>query len=143
MNQDGGFMFAFLINGFNLTSVPKLFDLTLLQQTYSAGYVHVNTTQIPLVQCTEQHFAYSEELRIRYQRTGLSSALCPQLGTQLSVQGSASDDIYKLLRLNINRCNSTIDPTCVNDSTFAGIEATVGRFAIAVVALQMNLNPSS
>ena len=51
--------------------------------------------------------------------------------------------MYKLMRLQINRCNSSIDPTCVNDSTFAGIEATVGRFVMVVATLQTNLNPSS
>ena len=136
-------MFGFLLHGFNLSSVPKLFDFTLLQQTFSAGYVHVNTTQIPLVQCTEQHFASNEELRIRYQKVGLSAALCPQLGSELSVQGSGADDVFKVLSFQISRCNSTIDPTCVNDTTFAGIEARVGSFVIVIATLQKNINPSN
>ena len=74
-------MFAFLLYGFNLSSVPKLFDFTLTEETYSIGYVLTNSTQISLVQCTEEHFAFTEELRIKYQKIGLSAALCPPLGS--------------------------------------------------------------
>ena len=36
-----------------------------------------------------------------------------------------------------------MDPTCLNDTVFAGIEASVGLFNIAVLMISTTINPGS
>ena len=55
----GGLMFSVMLFGFNLSTTPRLFDFTLVEQTYSTGHSLVNQTTVPLSQCTEQHFSFS------------------------------------------------------------------------------------
>ena len=43
----------------------------------------------------------------------------------------------------MNRCNWAIDPTCVNDTIFAGIEALIGKFVVSLPIVHTNINPSS
>lgn len=60
-SPEGGFMFGVFINGLNLSQpTGRLFDITLQQMYYSTGYVLASTTQVPLVQCSEEHFAFSD-----------------------------------------------------------------------------------
>ena len=59
---EGKLMFAFLIYGLNLSSVPKLFDVKAGVEYYSNG-VFVNSTSIALETCTIDHFDFSSELK--------------------------------------------------------------------------------
>ena len=85
MTQDGGFMFAFHLYGFNLSNYPKLFDFTFYQDYFTYGYTLINRTQIPLVQCTEDHFGLNLQLKNKFNNLGFSQAICPPLGQELSV----------------------------------------------------------
>jgi hypothetical protein len=45
----------------------------------------------------------------------------------------------------MTRCNSTVDPTCANDTIFSMVEAAVigGRFRLVLPTITTNLNPAS
>jgi hypothetical protein len=58
-SQEGGIMFSVMLVGMDLSVAPRLFDFTLWAYAYTTGYVLANKTQIPLVQCTEQHFGFN------------------------------------------------------------------------------------
>ena len=73
----------------------------------------------------------------------LAAHLCPQLGYTFRLQGKPSSIQFKMLNINVSRCNSTLDFTCVNDTVYAGLEATVGRFVMAVPYINRNINPGS
>ena len=144
-------MFALYIYGMNLTAVPKLFDINvefkvikLIQITYQNG-IFTNSTPLIMEPCTVDHFNASsdvQQLGARFANL-LSSSLCPQPGQTFTLQGVATSEVFKILNLNITRCNSTIDPTCLNDTMYAGIEATVGKFLAYVSFLSTNINPGS
>ena len=61
-------MFGLMLYGFDLGATPKLFDFTLNQETYAAGLVHLNTTEVQLVPCTEEHLAFTSELKFVYHK---------------------------------------------------------------------------
>ena len=95
--------------------------------------------------CTLDHFNASSDIQklgLRFTNL-ISSSLCPQIGQTFTIQGVATSEIFKTLNLNITRCNSTTDPTCINDTMYAGIEATVGRFMVNIAFLSNNVNPGS
>lgn len=49
----GGFMFAISVLGFNLNDpVTKYFNVTLRQNFFTPIYYEINSTAIPLIQCT-------------------------------------------------------------------------------------------
>ena len=119
MSQDGGMMFAVMLFGFNLSTTPKLFDFTLVQQTFTTGFTLNSTTVIPLVQCTEQHFAFTEYLKSTYNKLNMNTGLCPPLGQDFTVEGKVSGDIFKVFRVLVDRCNPATDVTCMSDAAFA------------------------
>ena len=73
----------------------------------------------------------------------LYSSLCPQAGQTFNLQGVTTSELTRILSVNITRCNSTTDPTCLNDTIYAGIEATVGKFMVNIAFLSNNINPGS
>ena len=52
-------MFGIYIMGYNFTTSPKLFEYTLHQESYTIGHVLASSVNIPLVQCTVQHYNFS------------------------------------------------------------------------------------
>ena len=74
---------------------------------------------------------------------GMSGALCPPLGHTFTVEGKLSGASYKHFKLTINRCNPTTDPTCLNDATFAALEASKGYFTLAIPSINTNINSDS
>ena len=71
----------------------------------------------------------------------LSQSLCPQMGQQVTIQGNSGASIFKGISINVTRCNSTTDPTCVNDTVFAGIEAMAGKFLYFTYFINTMVNP--
>lgn len=96
-------------------------------------------------QCTEAHLSYTSDLQKSAQRLSqiLSTSLCPQMDQNFTLQGAPSSSTFKSFNINITRCNSTLDPTCVNDTVYSGIEALRESFLITVVFIGQNINPGS
>ncbi len=80
-------MFSVNLFSFNLTSSNRLFDITLNQDYYSPIKNFINTTFIPLVPCTIQHYNFSEEIVKNFHRFNLSGSLCPPLGHSFDLRG--------------------------------------------------------
>ena len=73
----------------------------------------------------------------------MSGALCPPLGHTFTVEGKISDSLYKQFKILVNRCNTTADPSCMNDTIFAGVEAALGQFVFVVPLINTNINSES
>ena len=52
-------MFGIMIKNIDLNADSKLFDIALTQELYSSGNVPISSTDVPLVQCTSEHFAFN------------------------------------------------------------------------------------
>ena len=73
----------------------------------------------------------------------MSQALCPPLGHTFNLRGKISSSRMDQFRITISRCNSAIDPTCANDTTFASIQSQVNQFTFALGMVNVGLNPES
>ena len=102
-----------------------------------------NRTQFTLEQCTEAHLSFNEKLRTETQKLPLSNAFCAPIGAVLKLQGKIASPLFSYLKLNITRCNSTVDPTCANNTIFSAIEAAVGSFMAGPFFINMNVNPGN
>ena len=51
-SEEGAFLFVLTLAGFNLSSVPRMFDITLEQEVYTTGHVLSSRTYLPLVPCS-------------------------------------------------------------------------------------------
>ena len=54
-----------------------------------------------------------------------------------------TSDLYKTVRIVLDRCNATSDADCVSDAVFAAREAYMGKFQVSIPTLGCNLNPES
>ena len=121
----GGFLFLVDLLGFNMSDTHRLFDFTLRQESFTTGYVLQNSTEIPMVACTEEHFGFNDEIKSLFWKMNAGGALCPPLGQELTLKGKASSDLYSHFRVVATRCN-TSDPNCANDTYFTAVEASIG-----------------
>jgi hypothetical protein len=136
-------MIAAFVYGVNLSAVPRMFTVEMSQEFYYSGYIPINSTNIPLEPCTQAHFNFEGSVSKIGQKVPLSHALCPPIGQQAIVKGKLTSDIYAHVAIRVNRCNSTTDPSCMNDSVFAAVEVSVGRFVMVTAFVNSNINPSS
>ena len=134
-------MFAVFLFGHDLNLGPKAFDFALHQEEFGPKLMPMNTTQVPLVPCTEQHYNFTPSLKSAFHKLNMSMGLCPPLDHEFKVKGKLTSDIFDRLRVVVTRCNTTADPLCANDSSFAAMEA--GRFQIIVPFVHTNVNPGS
>ncbi len=137
-------MVGVFIYGLNL-NMPffRFFDIGLYQEEYSSGFILQNSTQIPLGQCTKEHFSFNEELTQVFERLPMTDGLCPPIGHQFTVQGKLSSAVYKHFKVSITRCNATVDPTCAPDANFSIVEAIIKQFTLVMPIINVNINPGS
>ena len=62
------------------------------------------------------------------------------MGQNFTLQGAPNSLTFKSFNVNITRCNPTLDPSCVNDTVFSGIEAVRESFLITIVFVGQNIN---
>ena len=142
LGPSGDTMFGVTVYGLNLSSIPKLFDVEVFVRTYQNG-VYVNKTAVPMEQCTSEHFNFGSDLESASNRLAFSSMLCPQIGQTYSIQGKPSSAVANFLSVVIRRCNTATDIFCANDTTYSMAEVGVGRFAMAVPFVNVQVNPGS
>lgn len=103
------------------------FNVTLSQNTQAR--VGNNTLKyynnINLTPCTARHFPGLES---QYEALGLVSALCPVLGSNLSIQGGFVDDIFTYLKLEFSPCNNS--SLCQNQQNIENSIGSYARFAV-------------
>jgi hypothetical protein len=111
-------MFAFQMFDLDLNDPDvTYFDITLYQLYYSPLWQVINYTQVPLVQCTSEHFNFNADILGMYYKFKLSSNLCPPLDFGLEVGGRMASDVFSQFKIYINKCNSDLTPNCANDTT--------------------------
>ena len=70
-------MFGVMVHLVDLNASPRFFDVTLTQQFYSTGYSLINSTNIPLGQCTQSHFDFGEDFTNLSSRIPINTGLYP------------------------------------------------------------------
>ena len=73
-------MFGIWMSDLDLNSSPRYFDVTMVQQEFAAGFTFINSTDIPLVQCTPAHLNFNDELDTLQNKFPISTGLCPIIG---------------------------------------------------------------
>lgn len=141
MSPDGGFMFGINLFGFDLTSPLKMFDIKLYQESYSPIFNLINRTDVPLVPCSLSHFSFNDKIMKSFFDLNMSKGLCPLLDYNFKVKGKVTSDIFSQIRVTVSRCNSTLDPYCMNDTQFGAIEAFVKQFTLVVPLITTYINP--
>ena len=136
-------MFAFFVFGLNISnSNARPFDFKLIQEDYTPLLVLQNTTEHPLVQCTEQHLDFNNELKSLYVPFMFDAHLCPTLNQQVTVKGKLTSSLYTQFKVTITRCNNTVDPTCMSDADFTTLQTNMGgKFTFAFPIFNTMLNP--
>ena len=134
-------MFGIWMSNIDLNLSPRYFDIALSQQEFSTGLTWVNSTDIPLVQCTPAHINFNAELSTLQNKFPIANGLCPSINQKMTVQGKFSSDTFIRLSLSIKRC-STTDPTCASDAAFNTLLATEGRIELILPIIKYTVNPS-
>jgi len=118
-SPSNNFMFSINIFGVDLNNKTfQLFDVSLLQTYYGPGYSLINQTAVPLVKCTDQHFAFDSSIAGTLNNFQMDRGLCPPIGYQLAVGGKATSNSSSFLNVLITRCKSASNPACANDIVF-------------------------
>ena len=128
MGPGGDMMFGITIQGVNLSAVPRLFDITLMQEFYTGGYTFKNSSSIPLEPRSKDHLNFNEQVVKITNTYSVDNSLCPKIGQQLVLTGKITSDLFSRLRIKVKRCNIAIDSTCANDTIFGAYEAALGKY---------------
>lgn len=67
------------------------------QAFYSPLLTIINSTNIPLVQCTADHYAANSEIKKLYTKFSISNALCPPLNFEANIGGRIISDVFSRL----------------------------------------------
>lgn len=137
----GDFIFGVTIFGLNLNDpLVTYFDITLTQRFFGPVYSFINATQVPLVQCTTNHFTFNQEIENYFKRLPISNALCPTLNTKFQVGGRITSDLFSTFVLQVSKCNATANPRCASDAQIAAIQAQLGYFTIGLPMVNTLIN---
>ena len=58
------------------------------------------------------------------------------------MKGKITNEAFTRLRIVIQRCNTTTDSSCVNDSILSAYEAATGGFTLVLVLVNTNIDPT-
>jgi hypothetical protein len=137
-------MFGILVNNIDLNSGSRLFDVTLDQEIYTAGFVLQSTTSITLEPCTDQHFNFQSGLSNLNSKFPVTTGICPTIGQEFNIQGRFTSDLFSQLKLKLIRCDPVTDRTCAPDATLTSELARVGGiFQLLIPIVTLNINPGS
>ena len=141
MGPSGGFALGVGIFGLDVTATTnRPFNITMYQDYYSPIFKPINSTEIPLVGCTKEHINFNDDLAAKYDSLNFSQYLCPQLNSSLHLQGKTTSNLFSRISIIVDRCNSTTDATCMNDTMFAAIEAQLKQFAVVIPIINTLVN---
>ena len=73
----------------------------------------------------------------------MSKALCPPIGHQIHLQGKISSENMTQFRIEVSRCNTTTDPTCLNDTMFQMLQSQMKQFVLGIPMVNTQVNPES
>jgi hypothetical protein len=138
------FMFGVGIMGLNLNDPNvQYFNVTLKQNYYSPLLKPINSTVVPLVQCTPDHFSYSEDIERLYHQFNISEVLCPPLNYEFIVLGRPTSAVYSEIAVYLSRCDPAVNPKCISSANLANIQAMMGGFTLMVPVISTIVNPGN
>ena len=94
---------------------------------------------MPLVACTEDHFAFSEATKEVYNTNGGSGWLCPPIGQKLTVDGKLLASNYEYFDILVKKCNTTLHSNCANETEM--LARVGGQFRMGVMLVGNVINP--
>jgi hypothetical protein len=142
IGPDGGFIFVLGIMGLNLNDpMVTYFDISLTQNYFGPLLTSINSTAIPLEQCTMSHFDFNPNIIDYFKRFTINWALCPPKGTKLAVQGRITSDIFSQFMVRISKCNSAVNPKCAPAPMMAAIQQQMGYFRFGMPMVTALINP--
>ena len=109
-SPDDNFMFAVEVQGYNLSSEYRYFDVVFdqIQSSYGSNYVH---TPYSLEPCTKAHWAMLPSVVDSFEKIKASNWLCPTLGTVITLQGKFSSETYNQFSVTLYPCSNSTDPS--------------------------------
>ena len=115
-------MFAIYLFGLNLND-PNItyFDISLKQFHMETVLGAFNVTEVPLVACTPQHFAFDAEIERRYHLFNGPHWRCPPLDHEFTLAGNAGSNPYSMFQVTIKKCDTTLYSNCASDAQIAAL----------------------
>jgi hypothetical protein len=142
-------MFAIGITGLNLASSIRYFDIILqnISVILNGSSTIKKTSNIQLTPCTlDQWSNITSDITKAYTKVGFSQWLCPPKDYIFELQGKYTSDIFKYVKLNINKCtNNTLFPNtiCADDSVVANFISVNQGATLNFYFINPILNPGS
>ena len=94
-------IFAVMVKNVNLSGNVRMFDVKLIEDRIIEAHTFTNTTEVPLVPCTVEHFSFGEKLLYSFHRKLLSGALCPPIGHEFTVEGKPASEGFKRFTVTV------------------------------------------
>jgi hypothetical protein len=139
---EGGFNFAVALVGFDLNDPNlKYFNISLTQYNYGPLFTLINSTAVPLEQCTLAHFAINDDITAFFKRFPITMALCPPLNSQFTLGGRVTSDLYSMFTIKIEKCQQAVDSRCAPDALISAIESQIGYFTLGFPMVNTLINP--
>lgn len=108
-HPDHNFMFAIEVWRQNLSAPVRYFDVVSV--FYYEEYGISTTIDMPLVQCTHEHWSSMPELVNNFDKLQISGWLCPPLGSKYEIFGKYSSEKYQQMAFLVYPCNNATDPS--------------------------------
>lgn len=142
IGPDGGFIFMLAVMGLNLNDpMISYFDISLTQNYFGPLLTPINSTIIPLEQCTMAHFDFNPNIIDYFERFTIGWALCPPIGTNLAVQGRVTSNIFSRFMVSVSKCNSTLNLKCAPAAMMTAIQQEMGFFQLGMPMVTLLINP--
>ena len=90
-------MFGVEIWRHNLNAPTRYFDVVAKLYTEQAGWA--NTTDLPLVQCTREHWSEYPDVLKNFDKLQIGYWMCPPIGASYDLFGKYSADHYQIVGL--------------------------------------------
>jgi hypothetical protein len=103
------FMFGVSINSINLSAPVRYFDIFL--ELYEQSDTEVEErVELPLQQCTREHWNSFPDLLERFDALGVSNWLCPAVGAAFHLEGSYLGAAFSQYMVRVTACHNETDP---------------------------------
>lgn len=66
--------------------------------------------------CTQDHFAFNDQLSQQFIDLDMGEWLCPPLNYQMKLKGRVSSSVSKKLEIAVIRCDDVTNSNCVGDA---------------------------
>lgn len=128
---------------YNMSAERRYFDVLVQQYTIKYGQL-TNQTVLPMVPCTDQHWAMLPNLVANKDMLLYQTWLCPPIDSQYNLQGSFFSNIFSQIVIKVLPCTNASIPErpCHPQQDIDNLFTTYGNFYFAVNYINAVINPS-